>query len=118
MYYVKWSDNMIYLDYSATTPVNEEVIETYSRACREFIGNPNSLHRLGVEAKKLIDAATLQIADILKVKPSEIIYTSGASEANNLAIKGVAFKYSNRGKHIAAGIFGGISGGVAGASAA
>lgn len=91
---------MIYLDYSATTPVNEEVINTYSRVCREFIGNPNSLHKLGVEAKKLIDASTAQIADILGVKSSEVIYTSGSSEANNMAIKGVCFKYSNRGRHI------------------
>ena len=91
---------MIYLDYSATTPVNEEVINTYSKVCREYIGNPNSLHRLGVEAKKLIDASSEQIAKILNIKPSEIIYTSGASEANNLAIKGICSKYSNRGKHI------------------
>jgi cysteine desulfurase len=91
---------MIYLDYSATTPVDEEVIDTYSKVCKEFIGNPNSLHKLGLEAKKLIDASTNQIAKILKVKPSEIIYTSGASEANNMAIKGVVSKYSNRGKHI------------------
>ena len=91
---------MIYLDYSATTPVNEEVINTYSRVCREFIGNPNSLHKLGIEAKKIIDASTMQIANILGVKKSEIIYTSGASEANNLAIKGVTSKYKNRGKHI------------------
>ena len=91
---------MIYLDYSATTPVDEEVINTYARVCREFIGNPNSLHKLGVDAKKLIDASTKQIADILGVKPSEIIYTSGASEANNTAIKGIALKYQNRGKHI------------------
>ncbi len=91
---------MIYLDYSATTPVNEEVIETYSKVCRDYIGNPNSLHKLGVEAKKLIDASTEQIAKILGVKTSEIIYTSGSSEANNLAIKGVCSKYSNRGKHI------------------
>ena len=91
---------MIYLDYSATTPVNEEVINTYSKVCREYIGNPNSLHKLGVEAKKLIDASTLQIAKILGVKTSEIIYTSGSSESNNLAIKGVCSKYSNRGKHI------------------
>lgn len=94
------SGKMIYLDYSATTPVNEEVINTYSRVCREFIGNPNSLHKLGVEAKKLIDASTAQIADILGVKSSEVIYTSGSSEANNMAIKGVCFKYSNRGRHI------------------
>ena len=91
---------MIYLDYSATTPVNDEVIETYSRVCKEFIGNPNSLHKLGVESKKIIDASTEQIAKILGVKSSEIIYTSGASESNNLAIKGVCSKYSNRGKHI------------------
>lgn len=91
---------MIYLDYSATTPVNEEVIDTYSKVCRDYIGNPNSLHKLGVEAKKLIDASTLQIAKILGVKSNEIIYTSGSSEANNLAIKGVCSKYNNRGKHI------------------
>ena len=91
---------MIYLDYSATTPVDYEVIDTYSKVCKDFIGNPNSLHKLGCDAKKLIDASTNQIASILKVKPQEIIYTSGASEANNLAIKGVVSKYSNRGKHI------------------
>ena len=91
---------MVYLDYSATTPVDERVIDTYSRVCREFIGNPNSLHSLGVKAKELIDASTKQIADILGVKPSEIIYTSGSSEANNAAIKGVCFKYASRGKHI------------------
>lgn len=91
---------MIYLDYSATTPVNEEVIETYAKVCKEYIGNPNSLHKLGVKAKQLIDASSEQIAKILGIKPSEIIYTSGASEANNLAIKGVCEKYSNRGKHI------------------
>ena len=90
---------MVYLDYSATTPVNDEVIESYSNACK-YIGNPNSLHRLGLESKKVIDAATQQIASIFKVKPSEIIYTSGASEANNTAIKGVAFKYKNRGNRI------------------
>lgn len=91
---------MIYLDYSATTPVNKEVIDTYSRVCSEFIGNPNSLHKLGVEAKKLIDASTKQIANILGVNPNEIIYTSGSSESNNMAIKGVCSRYSNRGKHI------------------
>ena len=94
------SDKMIYLDYSATTPVNEEVLDTYVRVTKEFIGNPNSLHTLGVNAKKLIDASTKQIASILKVKEEEIIYTSGASEANNQAIKGICLKYQNRGKHI------------------
>lgn len=91
---------MVYLDYSATTPVNEEVINTYSRVCKEYIGNPNSMHLLGVKAKQLIDASTEQVANILGVKNSEIIYTSGASESNNTAIKGVCFKYKTRGKHI------------------
>ena len=91
---------MIYLDYSATTPVDERVLDTFVKVTRDYIGNPNSLHELGVDAKKLIDASTKQIADILKVKENEIIYTSGASEANNMAIKGICFKYKNRGKHI------------------
>lgn len=91
---------MVYLDYSATTPVHADVIKTYSKVCEDYIGNPNSLHTLGVEAKKLIDASTEQIASILGVKSSEVIYTSGASEANNMAIKGICLKYQNRGKHI------------------
>ena len=91
---------MIYLDYSATTPVNEEVINTYSRVCKEFIGNPNSLHKLGLKSKQLIEESTEQIASILGIKPTEIIYTSGSSEANNTAIKGICLKYQNRGHHI------------------
>ena len=91
---------MVYLDYSATTKVNDDVLDTYVKVSKEFVGNPNSLHKLGIEAKKLIDEATSQTANILGVKSSEIIYTSGASEANNTAIKGVALKYQTRGKHI------------------
>lgn len=91
---------MVYLDYSATTPVNDNVLDTYIKVTKEYIGNPNSLHSLGVNAKKLIDASTNQIASILGVKANEVIYTSGASEANNMAIKGVCLKYKNRGKHI------------------
>ena len=81
---------MTYLDYSATTPVNEEVLESFCQISRKYIGNPNSLHRLGTEANEMINKATNQIAEILNVKPSEIIYTSGSSESNNLAIKGIA----------------------------
>ena len=91
---------MVYLDYSATTPVNKEVLESFNKASLDFFGNPNSLHKLGMQSKKLIDDATEQISSILNVKPSEIIYTSGSSESNNLAIKGIALKYKNRGKHI------------------
>ena len=91
---------MTYLDYSATTPVNEEVLESFCKVCREYIGNPNSLHKLGVDANEMINKATKQIADLLNVKTTEIIYTSGSSESNNLAIKGIALKYKNRGNHI------------------
>ncbi len=91
---------MVYLDYSATTPCRKEVLESLVAVTNEKIGNPNSLHRLGVEAKQLEGQATKQIADILGCKSSEVIYTSGATEANNMAIKGVAFAYKNRGKHI------------------
>jgi len=91
--------NMIYLDYSATTMVNSEVLKSFNDSMK-YIGNPNSLHKLGVESKKLIDAATNQIANLLKIKSNEIIYTSGASESNNLAIIGTCLQYKNRGKHI------------------
>lgn len=91
---------MIYLDYSATTPVDKEVLKTFNAVTEAYIGNPNSLHKLGVEAKKLMDASTKQIATLLNINTNEIIYTSGASEANNTAIKGIALKYQNRGKHI------------------
>jgi len=91
---------MIYLDYSATTPVNKQVLETFNKVCLDYPGNSNSLHSLGVKSKQLEDYSTNKIAKLLKVKPTEIIYTSGASESNNLAIKGVCFKYKNRGKHI------------------
>lgn len=91
---------MIYLDYSATTPVDKRVLESFNKACLEYPGNANSIHSLGIKSNELINAATKQISDILNVKPSEIIYTSGASESNNLAIKGICDKYKNRGKHI------------------
>ena len=90
---------MIYLDYSATTPVNDDVLDTFNRVSKDFIGNPNSLHKLGSKSKELIDSATRQIADILGVKESELIYTSGASESNNTIIKGICLKYPNK-KHI------------------
>lgn len=91
---------MIYLDYSATTPVDEEVLDSYIKCCRNYLGNPNSLHKLGVESKKLMDSATEQVAHLLRCKSSEVIFTSGASESNNLALIGVCEYYKNRGKHI------------------
>ena len=91
---------MIYLDYSATTPVNKQVLDTFNKVCLDYVGNSNSLHALGVKSKELEDYATKKIAKLLKIDEKEIIYTSGASESNNLAIKGVCLRYQNRGKHI------------------
>ena len=91
---------MIYLDYSATTPVDKRVLDTFNKVCLEYPGNSNSLHSLGVKSKELEEYVTTKIADILKVKPTEIIYTSCSSESNNTAIKGICLKYKNRGKHI------------------
>lgn len=91
---------MIYLDYSATTPVDKRVLDTFNKVCLEYPGNSNSLHSLGVKSKELEDYATEKISKMLNVKPNEIIYTSGASESNNTAIKGICLKYQNRGKHI------------------
>lgn len=91
---------MIYLDYSATTPVNKEVLESFNKVCLDYPGNPNSLHKLGTSNAHLIEEATNQIKKILNVNDMEVIYTSGSSESNNTVIKGVCEKYSNRGKHI------------------
>lgn len=91
---------MIYLDYSATTPVDKSVLDTFNKVCLEYPGNSNSLHSLGIKSHELEVYATEEIAKMLNVKPSEIIYTSGASESNNTAIKGICLKYQNRGKHI------------------
>jgi len=93
-------DNMTYLDYSATTPVSEEVLNTFCEVSKKFFANPNSLHTLGVEANQLIEASTEQIASLLHISPKEIIYMPDATEANNTALKGIALKYQNRGKHI------------------
>ena len=91
---------MIYLDYSATTKTRDEVLDTYIKSSKDYFANPNSLHKLGVNAKKLIDASTEQIAKIMGCKSEDIIYTSCASESNNLAIKGYALRNKKRGMHI------------------
>ena len=91
---------MIYLDYAANTPIEKEVLDTYYQATMYYFANPNANHSLGLQAKDIIDQITKKIAEQLHVLPEEIIYTSGASEANNLAIKGVLERYKHRGKHI------------------
>lgn len=94
------SDLMIYLDYAASTPVDKEVIDLYYDVTSKYFANPNSNHKLGRVALKVIDDSTCEIASLLGVLEDEIIYTSGATEANNLAIKGICNRYRNYGKHI------------------
>ena len=91
---------MIYLDYSATTPVMYEVLESYNKVTKEFMANPNSIHSSGVKSRALLNNATKQICDLLSIKESELTFTSGSTEGNNTAIKGIAHKYKNKGKHI------------------
>ncbi|NTU22533.1 cysteine desulfurase [Brevibacillus sp. HB1.2] len=91
---------MIYLDNSATTRPHPQVIETVRRAMESYYGNPSSLHQKGVEAENVLKQARKVAAQYLGCKESEVIFTSGGTESNNTAIKGIAFQYQNRGKHI------------------
>ena len=91
---------MIYLDYSATTPVDIDVFDTLSKVTKNYIGNPNSMHSLGQKSMELLESATKQIADIFGVNSNEIIYTGGSTESNNMAIIGAALANHKKGKHI------------------
>ena len=91
---------MIYLDNGATTPVHERIKSVVIDMLNNTIGNPSSLHQLGLDAEKRIKEARFQVAKLFGAKEKNIIFTSGGSESNNLAIKGTLGTYSNRGKHI------------------
>ena len=91
---------MIYLDYAATSPIDTEILDTFVEINKRFFANTSSSHKLGFEVSSLESKARQQIASLFSRKENEIIFTSGATESNNLAIKGVCYKYSNRGKHI------------------
>ena len=91
---------MIYFDNAATTSVNDEVLKTFVTVSKNYIGNTNSIHKLGFESKKLMNAATKQVADLLSVLEDEVIFTSSSSESNNLAIKGVLEAYPKRNRII------------------
>lgn len=96
---------MIYLDYAANSPVDKEVLDIFYETSLRHFANPNSFHKLGLESKELIDNASQHILMDLGLLEREIIYTSGATESNNLAIKGICERYKNRGKHILIGTF-------------
>ena len=91
---------MIYLDYSATTPVSSEVLDTINKVTKDFIGNANSLNGLGIKSKELLESATKQIADLFGILESEITYTSSSTESNNMAIIGTCLAHKKKGKHI------------------
>ena len=91
---------MIYFDNSATTKPYHEAIETYMQVASKILGNPSSLHRLGDQATRILDASRQQIADLIGKKSDEIFFTSGGTEGDNWVIKGVAFEKAKFGKHI------------------
>lgn len=91
---------MIYFDNSATTKPYKEAVDSFVTVAQNYFGNPSSLHGLGIQAEKLLTQSRKQVANILEVKEEEIIFTSGGTEANNLAIKGIARRYKKRGNHI------------------
>lgn len=98
---------MIYLDYSANFPVIDEVLNDFLKTEKEYYGNTNSSHKLGQKSLNKYNELNSKIFKILKLNPEEyeIIFTSSASEANNLAIKGIYSSYSGLGKHILASPF-------------
>lgn len=91
---------MVYLDNSATTRTDPEVIRVMADVMEKVYGNPSSLHGIGDKAHRLIGEAREAVARTLGVQPREIVFTSGGTESNNLAIKGVAEQFRNRGRHL------------------
>jgi cysteine desulfurase len=91
---------MLYLDNSATTKPYPEVLSTYLKVTEDYFANPSSLHKLGSEAEMLLNQSRKQVATLLGVQQGEIIFTSGGTEGNNLAIKGAALANKHKGRHI------------------
>jgi cysteine desulfurase len=90
----------IYLDYNATTPIDPRVAQAMLPFIHGLFGNPSSAHAFGVESKRAVERARAQVADLLGCRVDEVVFTSGGSESNNFAIKGVADAYSKNGNHI------------------
>ncbi len=91
---------MIYFDNSATTKPYAAALETYTKVASHYFANPSSLHKFGQKVRELHEEARKQIATLMSARTEEIIFTSGGTESNNLAIKGIAHAYQNRGKHL------------------
>ena len=94
------NNNIIYLDNAATTNVDQLVLETFNKAHQDYFANPSSIHKIGQEADHLLSRCKDDTLRLVNLNEHQIIYLSGATEANNLAIKGACLRYKNRGKHI------------------
>ena len=90
----------IYLDYAATTPTHPEVIKEMLPFFNKIYGNPSSLYQLAQEAKGAVEEARKKVAKLINAKPKEIVFTSGGTESDNIAIKGVAYANKEKGNHI------------------
>ena len=93
-------DRRIYLDNSATTPVDPRVAEVMARSLTDVFGNPSSVHGFGQQARAAVDRARREVAALINARPNEVIFTSGGTEANNLAIRGVCQAAIAHGRHI------------------
>ena len=93
-------DNIIYLDNAATSKVYPEVLDSYNQITLKYFANPSSIHKLGQESNRLLEKSREQILSLLNLTHHEVIFTSGATEANNLAIKGYALANKSRGNHL------------------
>ncbi len=99
------NNKLIYFDNASTTRVNPRVLDVYTKACDEYFANPSSIHKEGQRSLYLFNRTKEDLLSLFKLKEHEVIYLSGATEANNLAIKGVALRYKNRGKHLITSIY-------------
>ena len=90
----------VYLDNSATTPADTRVVEAMLPYLTEKYGNASSVHFFGQEARAAVDRARREVAALINARPNEIVFLSGGTEANNLAIRGVAEAFEERGRHI------------------
>jgi cysteine desulfurase len=91
---------MIYMDYNATTPIDERVLSAMLPYLKEEFGNPSSIYSLAQRARRAVEEAREKLAKLLNADPKEIIFTSGGTESDNFAIKGIAYANQDRGKHI------------------
>jgi cysteine desulfurase len=90
----------IYLDSNATTPVRPEVLSAMIPVLTDDYGNPSSIHWYGQQAKALLDSSRQQVARLIRAETSEIVFVSGGTEADNLAIRGIAESQKSKGRHI------------------